>query len=51
LINAPVYVRPKDLKRVPAPGKPLKEKDFETFVLRMSQEIARLLDLKKRYAR
>ncbi len=42
---------PKGLKRVPAPGKPLKENDFETFVLRMSQEIARLLDLKKRYAR
>ena len=46
LINAPIYVHPKDLKRVPAPGKPLKEKDLKTFVGRMSREIARLLDLK-----
>ena len=46
LINAPIYVHPKDLKRVPAPGKPLKEKDLKAFVGRMSREIARLLDLK-----
>ena len=48
LINTPAYIHPKDLKRVPAPGKPLNEKDFKTFTRRVSEEIARLLDLKKR---
>ena len=48
LINAPVYVHPKDLKAVPAPGKPLKDKAFETFVRRVSEDIAGILDLKKR---
>jgi threonine synthase len=48
LINAPAYIHPKDLKRVPAPGKPLNQKDFKTFIRRVSEEIAALLDLKKR---
>jgi threonine synthase len=48
LINAPVYVHPKDLKAVPAPGKPLKDKAFDTFVRRVSEDIAGTLDLKKR---
>lgn len=48
LINAPVYVHPKDLKHLPAPGKPLKGKAFHTFVQRMSEEIAGILELKKR---
>ena len=47
LINAPVFVRPEDLKKVPAPGKPLSEKDFKLFVKRTSEEIAKALDLKK----
>ena len=48
LINAPVYVQPKDLQRLPEPGKPLSGDDFKVFVRRMSDEIAELLDLKKR---
>ena len=48
LINAPVYVHPQDLKQVPAPGKPLKNKAFEIFVRRVSEEIAGHLELKKR---
>ena len=47
LINIPVYVHPKDLERLPAPGKPLSADDFEVFVRRVSDEIAGLLDLKK----
>lgn len=47
LINAPVYIHPKDLKKVPAPGKPLKGKDFDRFVDRISQEIAKRLSLKR----
>ena len=48
LINAPVYVHPDGLERIPAPGKPLTGKDFEAFVRRVSEEIAGLLDLEKR---
>ena len=48
LINVPVYIHPKDLERIPEPGKPLKGKDFKTFVRRVSDEIADLLDLKKK---
>ena len=48
LINAPVYVQPKDLEHLPAPGKPLAGDDFKVFVRRVSDEIAGLLDLKKR---
>jgi threonine synthase len=47
LINAPVYIHPKDLKKVPAPGKPLKGKDLDRFVDRISQEIAKRLNLKR----
>jgi threonine synthase len=48
LINAPVYVHPQDLKHVPGPGKPLTGKDFKVFVRCVSEEIAGLLNLKKR---
>jgi threonine synthase len=48
LINAPVYVQPKDLEHLPAPGKPLKDKALHVFVRRVSEEIAGILDLKKR---
>ncbi len=48
LINLPVLIHPEDLDKVPAPGKPLAGNDFDVFVKRISQEIAGLLDLKKR---
>ena len=48
LVNSPVYVHPKDLKQVPVPGRPLSDKAFETFVSRVSQEIAGHLELRKR---
>jgi threonine synthase len=48
LINTPVYVHPKDLKVVPAPGKPLTDEALKTFVRRVSEDIAGILDLKKR---
>lgn len=48
LINAPVYVHPKDLKQVPAPGQPLDDKAFQIFVRRVTQDIADHLKLKKR---
>jgi threonine synthase len=47
LINAPIYVHPKDLDRIPAPGIPIAGEDFERFVLRTAEEIAFRLDLKK----
>ena len=46
-INAPVLVHPEDLARVPAPGKPLKGDAFKQFVKRVSEEIAKKLNLKK----
>ena len=45
LINAPIYVRPEDLEKVPAPGRPLDGEDLERFVARTAKEIARMLDL------
>jgi len=47
LINSPVFLHPKGLEKVPAPGKPLKGDDFREFVKRISKEIAEVLDLKK----
>jgi len=47
LINAPLYVRPENLDRVPAPGSPLTGAAFERFVTRTAAEIAARLDLKK----
>ncbi len=48
LINFPVLIHPEGLDKVPAPGKPLAGNDFNIFVTRISEEIAGLLDLKKR---
>jgi threonine synthase len=48
LINAPVYLHPQDLERVPAPGSPLTGEAFQRFVTRMAEEIAASLNLKKR---
>ncbi|OQX24570.1 MAG: threonine synthase [Desulfobacteraceae bacterium IS3] len=47
LVNAPTLMRPQDLEKVPAPGKPLEGEDFKLFVKRTSEEIAKALDLKK----
>jgi len=46
LINAPVYIHPQDLDKVPAPGKPLTGENFNRFVTRVAEEIATMLDLK-----
>ena len=48
LMNSPVLIHPKDLKKVPAPGKPIKGDDFKQFVKRVSEEIATTLNLKHR---
>jgi threonine synthase len=48
LINQPVYIRPKDLSRVPAPGRPLQDEEFRRFVSRTAEEIASRLQLQKR---
>jgi len=47
LINAPELIRPADLEKVPEPGEPLSGQSLEAFVARMSEEIARILDLKR----
>jgi threonine synthase len=47
LINKPLLVHPKDLAKVPAPGRPLEGDDFKVFVQRVSEEIAQALDLQK----
>lgn len=47
LINAPTLIYPKDLARVPAPGKPLSGEAFDHFVHRVTEEIAFALQLKK----
>lgn len=46
LVNAPLYVHPEDLQRVPAPGKPLNKQDFDRFVRSVSKAIADDLGLK-----
>ncbi len=48
LINAPHYIQPRDLERVPAPGKPLTGEPFERFVNRTAEEIASRLNLKRK---
>ncbi|MEW5735478.1 MAG: threonine synthase [Thermodesulfobacteriota bacterium] len=48
LTNLPRLVRPGDLARVPAPGKPLEKEDFARFVSRTAEEIARLISLSPR---
>ncbi|MCJ8502084.1 threonine synthase [Desulfatitalea alkaliphila] len=48
LINAPVYMHPRDLERVPSPGAPLDGQDLERFVQAITSAIAGDLDLKKR---
>jgi threonine synthase len=47
LINTPVLVRPENLEKLPAPGKPLTGADFERFVEVVSEAIAAALNLDK----
>ena len=48
LINAPIYIHPQDLKKVPAPGQPLSGKALKEFVDRTAAEIAAILGLIKK---
>jgi threonine synthase len=48
LVNQPVYIRPKDLEQVPAPGRPLNNSEFQRFVRRTAEDIASRLQLRKR---
>jgi len=48
LINRPVFIRPRDLQDVPAPGRPLSGEEFRRFVRKTADEIASRLNLKKR---
>jgi threonine synthase len=47
LINAPIYLHPKDLDKVPTPGRPLTGENFKRFVEEVAKEIATMLDLKE----
>ncbi|MFZ5569472.1 MAG: threonine synthase [Thermodesulfobacteriota bacterium] len=46
LINAPLYIRPDDLKQIPEAGQPLDPESFGLFVRRVSEEIASVLKLR-----
>ena len=48
LKNAPLFLRPASLKKVPEPGKPLSGKDMDQFILKVSEEIARILELERK---
>ena len=48
LINAPVFIKPKDLDEIPGPGKVLDSEAFKTFVNSTSEEIAKKLGLSKK---
>lgn len=50
LINTPVLIKPGDLQKFPAPGKPLEGDDFNIFVKRVSDNIAEYLDLRQETA-
>jgi len=47
LVNAPVYIHPRDLKEVPGPGQPLNQNALKQFIKRVSDEIASSLELRK----
>jgi threonine synthase len=48
LKNAPELVRPKALKKIPEPGKPLQGEDMDRFVQVTASEIAEILQLQKK---
>jgi threonine synthase len=50
LMNAPVFMQPAGLEKVPAPGKPLTGEDFDRFVQMVTHAIADNLDLTKKKA-
>lgn len=50
LVNAPQYVHPSTLERVPAPGRPLSGGDLDRFVQQVAQSIAEDLRLVKKSA-
>jgi len=45
LMNVPVLIQPEDLEKTPAAGKPLAGDELKRFVERVSEEIARRLEL------
>ncbi len=47
LINEPMLVEPQDLEKFPKPGKPLEGEEFQKFVDRTAEEIAKLLELRR----
>jgi threonine synthase len=47
LINSPILVKPERLEKYPEPGRPLEGKDMRHFIMEMSSEIARLLNLER----
>ena len=48
LRNAPVLIEPENLSRYPEQGKPLTGKDMQNFIREVSEEIAKMLGLKKK---
>ena len=47
LKNAPQLIKPDSIQKFPAPGRPLEGDDMGKFIRGMTEEIARILDLKK----
>jgi threonine synthase len=47
MINRPTLVRPDELEKFPAPGKPLTGDDLQRFINKTSEKIARTLDLQR----
>ena len=47
LTNAPVYIHPQNLNKVPVPGKPLAGEKFKRFIEEVAKEIATMLEIKK----
>ena len=47
LKNSPILVKPEGLKKFPEPGRPLQGEEMKQFVQEMSDEIARILNLKR----
>ena len=45
LKNAPLLLKPENLKKYPEPGKPLHEEEMKLFIREMTAEIASILDL------
>ena len=48
LMNAPISIEPATLSRYPEQGKPLTGEDMQNFIHEVSEEIAKMLGLKKK---